>query len=32
MRVARNLILERRSEETALRRFDWLYRREDQRA
>ena len=26
LRVARNLVLERRSEETALRRFDWLYR------
>jgi salicylate hydroxylase len=32
MRVARNLILERRSEETALRRFDWLYGREDPQA
>jgi len=32
LRPARNLILERRSEETALRRFDWLYRLEDEPA
>jgi 3-hydroxybenzoate 6-monooxygenase len=32
LRPARNLILERRGEETALRRFDWLYRREDEPA
>jgi 2-polyprenyl-6-methoxyphenol hydroxylase-like FAD-dependent oxidoreductase len=25
MRLARNLVLERRNEETALKRFDWLY-------
>ena len=31
LRLARNLVLERRSEETALRRFDWLYRHEDHR-
>jgi len=32
LRPARNLILERRSEERALQRFDWLYRHEDERA
>jgi len=32
LRTARNLILERRSEERALQRFDWLYRHEDERA
>ncbi|MEX1059953.1 MAG: monooxygenase, partial [Methyloceanibacter sp.] len=32
LRPARNLILERRSEETALRRFDWLYRDSDNQA
>ena len=32
LRPARNLILERRSEERALQRFDWLYRHEDKRA
>jgi 2-polyprenyl-6-methoxyphenol hydroxylase-like FAD-dependent oxidoreductase len=32
LRLARNLVLERRSEETALRRFDWLYGHEDERA
>jgi len=31
MRLARNLVLARRSEQTALRRFDWLYRDEDER-
>ena len=30
LRPARNFILERRSEETALRRFDWLYRTMDE--
>jgi salicylate hydroxylase len=29
LRLARNLMLERRSEQRALQRFDWLYRRED---
>jgi len=32
LRPARNLILERRSEETALRRFDWLYRQDGEPA
>lgn len=32
MRAARNLLLARRREEMALQRFDWLYRREDERA
>ena len=31
LRLARNLVLERRSEAAALQRFDWLYRHEDQR-
>jgi 2-polyprenyl-6-methoxyphenol hydroxylase-like FAD-dependent oxidoreductase len=32
LRLARNLMLARRSEETALRRLDWLYGHEDERA
>jgi hypothetical protein len=32
LRLARNLVLARRSEETALQRLDWLYRNEDGRA
>jgi 2-polyprenyl-6-methoxyphenol hydroxylase-like FAD-dependent oxidoreductase len=32
MRLARNLVLARRSEETALQRLDWLYRDENERA
>jgi salicylate hydroxylase len=31
MRLARNFILERRSEERALRRLDWLYAQDDER-
>jgi salicylate hydroxylase len=32
LRLARNFVLERRSEEKALQRFDWLYSHEDDRA
>jgi 3-hydroxybenzoate 6-monooxygenase len=32
LRVARNLMLERRNEATALQRFDWLYRQRDEPA
>jgi salicylate hydroxylase len=32
LRLARNFILERRSEERALQRFDWLYRHRDEPA
>jgi salicylate hydroxylase len=32
LRSVRNLILERRSEETELRRFDWLYQHQDEQA
>jgi 2-polyprenyl-6-methoxyphenol hydroxylase-like FAD-dependent oxidoreductase len=32
LRPVRNLILERRSEETALQRFDWLYRHDGEQA
>ena len=32
LRLARNVVLARRSEETALPRFDWLYRHEDEGA